>query len=161
VKSKLAEELGASTVTNVSVNVTNGVVTLAGTVHDSAEKSKAVSIAQGVPKVVRVNDNLQIPPTLSGRQSSTLRDAVQLDLVPMLSIALTDLPMACPYSGNNDSVCSSGFGNCYLLFRYGVVGVVDGILVADAGAFVLLVNIAFHRPILEYGLVTRRLWQRR
>jgi len=78
VKSKLAGELGASTVTNISVNVTNGVVTLAGTVHDSAEKSKAIAISQGVPKVVRVNDNLQIPPTPSGRQSSTLRDAVQL-----------------------------------------------------------------------------------
>ena len=78
VKSKLAEELGASTVTNISVNVTNGVVTLAGTVHDSAEKSKAIAISQAVPKVVRVNDNLQIPPSPSGRQSSTLRDGVQL-----------------------------------------------------------------------------------
>jgi hypothetical protein len=61
VKSKLAAELGASTVTNISVNVTNGVVTLAGTVHDSAEKSRAVAIAQAVPGVARVNDNLQIP----------------------------------------------------------------------------------------------------
>lgn len=61
VKSKLAAELGASTVTNISVNVTNGVVTLAGTVHDSAEKSRAVAIAQAVPSVARVNDNLQIP----------------------------------------------------------------------------------------------------
>lgn len=76
VKSKLAEELGTSTVTNISVNVTNGVVTLAGTVHDSAEKSKAVAIAQGVPKVVRVNDNLQIPPTPSSRLPSRLRDAM-------------------------------------------------------------------------------------
>ena len=61
VKSKLAGELGASTVTNISVNVTNGVVTLAGTAHDSAEKSKAVATAQAAPGVANVNDNLQIP----------------------------------------------------------------------------------------------------
>jgi hypothetical protein len=61
IKAKLAEELGASTLTNISVNVTNGIVTLAGTVHNSTEKSKAVAIAQAVPEVVRVNDNLQVP----------------------------------------------------------------------------------------------------
>jgi len=60
VKAKLAEDLGATTVTNISVNATNGVVTLAGTVHGSAEESKAVAIAQAIPKVVRVNDNLQV-----------------------------------------------------------------------------------------------------
>ena len=62
VKAKLAEGIGADTVTNISVNVTNGVVTLAGTVHNADEKSKATSIAQAVPKVVSVNDNLQIAP---------------------------------------------------------------------------------------------------
>ncbi len=60
VKAKLAEGLGATSVTNISVNVTNGVVTLAGTAHTAAEKSKALSIAQAVPKVVSVNDNLQV-----------------------------------------------------------------------------------------------------
>jgi hyperosmotically inducible protein len=60
VKAKLAEGIGATTMTNISVNVTNGVVSLAGTVHSADEKSKAVSIAQGVPKVVSVNDNLQV-----------------------------------------------------------------------------------------------------
>jgi osmotically-inducible protein OsmY len=58
--------LGPSTVTNISVNVTNGVVTLAGAAHNSAEKAKAVAIAQAVPNVVRVNDNLQITPTPPG-----------------------------------------------------------------------------------------------
>ena len=63
-KAKLASELGASTVTNISVNVTNGVVTLAGTVHNTDEKAKAVAIANGVNnKVVRVNDNLQVMTT--------------------------------------------------------------------------------------------------
>jgi osmotically-inducible protein OsmY len=60
VKAKLAEGIGATSVTNISVNVTNGVVSLSGTVHNAEEKSKAVSIAQGVPKVVSVNDNLQL-----------------------------------------------------------------------------------------------------
>jgi osmotically-inducible protein OsmY len=60
VKAKLAEGIGATSVTNISVNVTNGVVSLSGTVHNPDEKSKAVSIAQAVPKVVSVNDNLQL-----------------------------------------------------------------------------------------------------
>jgi osmotically-inducible protein OsmY len=60
VKAKLVEGVGAATVTNISVNVTKGVVTLAGTVHTPDEKSKAVSIAQAVPKVASVNDNLQV-----------------------------------------------------------------------------------------------------
>jgi len=60
VKTKLAEGVGAATVTNISVNATNGVVTLAGTVHNPDEESKAVSIARAVPKVTKVNDDLQI-----------------------------------------------------------------------------------------------------
>jgi osmotically-inducible protein OsmY len=66
VKAKLAEGLGATTVTNISVNVTNGVVTLSGTAHNADEKSKAISIAQAVPKVVSVNDSLQIAPAPPG-----------------------------------------------------------------------------------------------
>jgi osmotically-inducible protein OsmY len=66
VKAKLAEGLGAATVTNISVNVTNGVVTLSGTAHNADEKSKAISIAQAVPKVVSVNDSLQIAPAPPG-----------------------------------------------------------------------------------------------
>ena len=66
VKAKLVEGLGATTVTNISVNVTNGVVTLAGTTHNADEKSKAVSIAQAVPKVLSVNDSLQIAPAPPG-----------------------------------------------------------------------------------------------
>lgn len=62
-KTKLAEDLGAATVTNISVNATNGVVTLAGTVHNSGEESKAIAIARATPKVVRVNDNLQVVAT--------------------------------------------------------------------------------------------------
>ena len=60
VKAKLAEGIGASSVTNISVNAVNGVVTLSGTVHSSAEQARAIEIAKSVPKVTRVNDSLQI-----------------------------------------------------------------------------------------------------
>ncbi len=62
VKSELARQLGAATVTNISVNTTDGVVTLAGAVHNGDEKDKAVAIAQAVPSVTSVNNNLQTNP---------------------------------------------------------------------------------------------------
>jgi hyperosmotically inducible protein len=62
VKSKLASQMGVSTVTNISVNSTNGVVTLSGTVNSEADKGRAEEIARAVPKVVRVEDTLQIGP---------------------------------------------------------------------------------------------------
>lgn len=62
VKSKLASDLGLSTVPNISVNSMNGVVTLSGQVDTAAIKAKAEAIAGGVPHVVRVVDNLQIAP---------------------------------------------------------------------------------------------------
>lgn len=64
-KAKLVQNLGAGTVTNISVNATNGVVTLAGTVHNPAEETKVVEIARATPKVARVNDNLQVMPVSS------------------------------------------------------------------------------------------------
>jgi hyperosmotically inducible protein len=60
IKAKLASDLGVSSITNISVNSTQGVVTLAGTVHSAEEKSRAVAIARSIPKVVKVNDNLQV-----------------------------------------------------------------------------------------------------
>jgi osmotically-inducible protein OsmY len=60
VKSKLASEIGATTVTNVSVDSTNGVVTLAGQVDSAEVKTHAEAVAKGVPKVVRVINNLQV-----------------------------------------------------------------------------------------------------
>jgi osmotically-inducible protein OsmY len=62
VKEKLAADLGASTVTNVSVNSTNGVVTLSGQVNTAGKKSRAAQIAGDVPKVVRVINVLQVVP---------------------------------------------------------------------------------------------------
>lgn len=60
IKSKLAADVGLSTVTNISVNSTNGVVTLAGQVDSAAVKAKAEAAAKSVPKVVRVINNLQV-----------------------------------------------------------------------------------------------------
>jgi len=60
VREKLASDIGLSTLPNVSVNSTNGVVTLSGAVDSAGTKAKAETIAQNVPKVVRVVDNLQV-----------------------------------------------------------------------------------------------------
>jgi osmotically-inducible protein OsmY len=60
VKSKLASDMSLSTVPNVSVNSTNGVVTLSGAVNSGTDKTKAGQIAAAVPKVVRVDNNLQV-----------------------------------------------------------------------------------------------------
>src|SRR5260370_17193122 len=46
VKAKLAEGIGASSVTNISVNAVNGVVTLSGTIPHSAEQPKPEEIPQ-------------------------------------------------------------------------------------------------------------------
>jgi osmotically-inducible protein OsmY len=62
VKSKLASQEGAATVTNIGVDSTNGVVTLTGQVDTAEAKAQAETVAKKVPKVVRVIDNLQIAP---------------------------------------------------------------------------------------------------
>lgn len=62
VKSKLAADVGLATVPDIAVNSTNGVVTLSGAVDSSGTKARAETIAKGVPKVVRVVDNLQVAP---------------------------------------------------------------------------------------------------
>src|SRR5437870_7821467 len=60
VKAKLAADVKLSTLTNIEVNSTNGVVTLAGQVRDEADRMAAVAVARSVDGVVRVNNNLQI-----------------------------------------------------------------------------------------------------
>jgi hypothetical protein len=68
IKSKLASDLGVATVTSVEVNVTNGVVTLAGPVHSVDEKSRAEASARTVEGVVAVTNALQV---LAGDASMT------------------------------------------------------------------------------------------
>ena len=60
VKTKLASDVRASSITNIQVNTTNGVVTLAGQVESEAVKHSAQTVAASVPGVVRVNNNLQV-----------------------------------------------------------------------------------------------------
>ena len=62
VKSKLASDVGLSTVPDIAVNSTNGVVTLSGAVDSPGTKARAETIARSVPNVVRVVDNLQVAP---------------------------------------------------------------------------------------------------
>lgn len=65
-KGKLASDVGLSSVTDISVNSTNGVVTLAGEVKSEDVKDKAESIAKAIPNVVRVVDNIQVAGTQPG-----------------------------------------------------------------------------------------------
>lgn len=62
VKSKLASDVNPTSLANIEVNTTNGIVTLAGQVETDEIKTKAESIVLGVPGVVRVNNNLQVQP---------------------------------------------------------------------------------------------------
>ena len=60
VKSKLVSDVRPSSLTNISVTTTNGVVTLSGEVESEAVKHDAIAVAQGVPGVGKVNDDLQV-----------------------------------------------------------------------------------------------------
>jgi hyperosmotically inducible protein len=63
VKAKLASDVGASSLTNVDVTTTNGVVTLSGQVASADVKQKAETVTTALPGVVRVNDNVQVQST--------------------------------------------------------------------------------------------------
>lgn len=60
VKSKLASDVGISSVTNISVDSTNRVVTLTGQVDSPEIREKAEAAAKSVQGPVRVVDNLQV-----------------------------------------------------------------------------------------------------
>lgn len=60
VKAKLAADVRLSTLTNIEVNSTNGVVTLAGQVRDESDRIAAEQVARSVDGVVRVNNELQV-----------------------------------------------------------------------------------------------------
>jgi osmotically-inducible protein OsmY len=62
VKAKLASDVRASSLTNIDVNTTNGVVTLAGQVENAEVKHKAETVTASVPGVVRINNNVQVDP---------------------------------------------------------------------------------------------------
>ena len=60
IKSKLATGVGASTLGNISVSTSDGVVTLAGTVSSKEEIEKAVNVAYGTEGVRKVYSTLQV-----------------------------------------------------------------------------------------------------
>ena len=62
VKTKLASDVSASSVANIHVSTTNGIVTLSGAVESGEVKSRADSVTKSVAGVTRVNDELQISP---------------------------------------------------------------------------------------------------
>ena len=62
IKAKLASDVRFSTLTAVSVDVTNGVVTLAGPVHSEDEKQKIEETVRSVKGVVNVTNALQVQP---------------------------------------------------------------------------------------------------
>ena len=61
-KSEFAADIGLSSLANISINSTNGVVTLSGQVDSERAKAKAGALAKALPKVVRVLNNLQVVP---------------------------------------------------------------------------------------------------
>ena len=60
IKSKLASDVQLSTLTDVEINTTNGVVTMAGMVSNDDIKRRAEEIAKSVNGVHSVNNNLQV-----------------------------------------------------------------------------------------------------
>ena len=68
VKAKLASDVTPSSVTNIEVNTTNGVVTLAGQVESEDVKSRAEEVTRSVDGVVSINNNLQVEATGTSKQ---------------------------------------------------------------------------------------------
>jgi hyperosmotically inducible protein len=60
IKSKLASELGAGSLTSISVNTSDGLTTLSGTVASQEDLDKAVGLAYSVEGVKKVYSTLQV-----------------------------------------------------------------------------------------------------
>jgi osmotically-inducible protein OsmY len=60
VKAELAKDVRLATLTDIEVSTTQGVVTLAGTVHNSEEKAMVEQKVRSVTGVVKINNELQI-----------------------------------------------------------------------------------------------------
>ena len=65
VKAKLASDVRPSSLANIDVNTTNGVVTLEGAVESADVMARAAKVASSVSGVVRVNNNLLVIPAPS------------------------------------------------------------------------------------------------
>lgn len=60
IKTRLATDVNAATLTSVDVNVTAGIVTLAGPVSSEAERAQIGEVVRSVEGVVSVTNNLQV-----------------------------------------------------------------------------------------------------
>ncbi len=76
IKAKLASDVRLSTLTAVSVDVTNGVATLAGPVHSDEERKLIEETARTVKGVVNVTNNLQIEPAGAAPPATAATPAV-------------------------------------------------------------------------------------
>lgn len=76
IKAKLASDVRFSTLTAVSVDVTNGLVTLAGPVHSDEEKQKIEETVRSVKGVTGVTNNLQVQPEVGVPPSGSSPAAV-------------------------------------------------------------------------------------
>jgi osmotically-inducible protein OsmY len=90
VKAKLASDVRFSTLTAVSVDVTNGVVTLAGPVHSGEEKAKIEEVVRSVKGVTAVNNNLQIQ--VEGTTVASATTPVASDAPPAIPPPATPTP---------------------------------------------------------------------
>jgi hypothetical protein len=82
IKAKLASDVDASTLTSVEVNVTNGVVTLAGPVHSADESQRIESTVRAVEGVTQVNNSLQV---LGAQASAPAGAGASIPVTPMAS----------------------------------------------------------------------------
>ena len=72
IKAELATDVGAATITSVEVNVTNGVVTLAGPVKTQDEKQRIEAVARETEGVRSVTNNIQVSaPAVPSPQPAT------------------------------------------------------------------------------------------
>jgi osmotically-inducible protein OsmY len=62
VKTRLASDVSPSSVANIHVSTTNGIVTLSGAVESGEVKGRADSVTKSVTGVSHVNDELQVTP---------------------------------------------------------------------------------------------------
>ena len=92
IKAKLASDVRFSTLTAVSVDVTNGVVTLAGPVHSEEEKRKIEENVRGIKGVVNVTNNLQIEPGSNAPAAATMAPPASAAFATPLAVPPTPVP---------------------------------------------------------------------
>ena len=87
IKAKLASDVRFSTLTAISVDVTNGIATIAGPVHSEEEKQKIEETVRSVKGVVNVTNALQVQPEAPAPPVSSPAPAGTLPPTPIPSPA--------------------------------------------------------------------------